>query len=121
MAPDLQINFGIDGYLQNELWFDPDPVGRSVAVPINQTDARSVVLHELGHALGFNGWRDGSTGALPGSYQSTFDAYSQLAASPAGTVLQFTGPQAMAVYGGGVPLTFGNYSHVGNNVPPAGQ
>lgn len=120
-AADLQITFGVNGYLQNELWFDPDPVGRTQTVPTDKTDARSVVLHELGHALAFNGWRDGTTGTLAGNYQSTFDVYSQLSRSPAGTVLLFTGPAAMAVYGSAVPLTFGNYSHVGNNLTLPGS
>lgn len=120
-TPDIQINIGINGYLQNELWFDPTPDNPADdVVPINRTDARSVMLHELGHAFGFNGWRNGSTGALPGDYLSTFDAQVALTSTAAGNLLVFTGAAAQAVYGGPVPITFGNYSHIGNNAPRAG-
>jgi len=116
-APDVEFRFGINGYLQDELWF-----GAGGVVPADKTDAYSVVLHEFGHAFSFNGWRDGSTGALPGNYLSTFDRWVTLdPAAPGGPTLYFTGPQAMAVYGGPVPLTFGNYAHVGNgDLAPGG-
>ena len=114
-AADINFNIGINGYLQSELWFDPTPNNLlDDIVPINQTDARSVFLHEFGHALGFNGWRNGSTGLLPGNYQSTFDAFTTLINTPQGDTLFFTGAQAQAVYGGLVPLSFGNYGHVAN-------
>lgn len=117
-APDIEIVFGIDGYLQNEIWFDPDPRVRSAAVPGDQTDAMTVLMHEFGHALGFNGWLDAPPGA--GTYLSTFDAFVQPLATPLGTALFFTGPQAMSVYGGPVPLTLGNYAHLGNGVAGLG-
>lgn len=119
-APDIEFVIGIDGYLQNELWFDPDPRSRSAAVPGSQTDAMTVLMHEFGHALGFNGWLDASSGAAPGTYQSTFDAQVQPMATPLGTALFFSGAQAMAVYGGPVPLTLGNYAHLGNDVTGLG-
>lgn len=121
-APDILFNVGINGYLQNTLWFDPDPVAQSAAVPGNMTDARSVFLHEFGHAFGFNGWRNASNGTLPGNYQSTFDAWSALDPSaPGGPTLVFTGPAAMAEYGAPVPLTFGNWGHIGNSAPRPGS
>jgi hypothetical protein len=120
-AADINFNIGINGYLQNELWFDPDPVAQTAMVPMTKTDARSVFLHEFGHALGFNGWLDGTTGTLPGDFQSTFDQWAQLDnAAPGGPTLFFTGPNAMAEYGGAVPITFGNYAHVANNMPRDG-
>jgi hypothetical protein len=120
-AADINFNIGINGYLQSELWFDPTPSNLlDDTVPLNQTDARSVFLHEFGHAIGFNGWRDGTTGLLPGNYQSTFDAFTTLVNTPQGDTLFFTGPQAQAVYGGLVPLSFGNYGHVGNGDGRAG-
>ncbi len=109
-APDIEFTIGIDGYLQQELWFDPAPTLRASAVPAGQTDAMSVLMHEFGHALGFNGWLD----AGPGPDLSTYDAHVQLMSTPAGPMLMFTGPQAMQVYGGAVPLTLGNYAHLGN-------
>jgi hypothetical protein len=120
-APDIRFTIGSNGYLQNELWFDPNPLVQTAAVPSSKTDARSVFLHEFGHALGFNGWRDGSTGALPSNYQSSFDALTQIDnGATGGATLYFTGANATAVYGGDVPLTFGNYGHVGNSAPRDG-
>jgi hypothetical protein len=97
-------------YLTNELWFDPNPSARTAPVPGNRTDAESAFIHEFGHIFAFSGWRDPTTGALPGGYESSFDA---LVAQRAGR-LYFTGAHAEALYGGPVPLTSGNYEHVGN-------
>lgn len=119
-APDIEINLGINGYLQNELWFDPDPGLRLAVVPFDRTDAMSVFLHEYGHAFGFNGWRDATTGALPGAYASTFDALLQPAQGLGAGALWLTSPAAMAQYGGPVPLTVGNYAHLGNRVSGLG-
>jgi hypothetical protein len=120
-APDINFTIGSTGYLQNELWFDPNPEVQTAEVPSDKTDARSVFLHEFGHALGFNGWRDGNDGSLPGDYQSTFDALAQIDSdATGGPTLYFTGANATAVYGGDVPLSFGNYGHVGNSSPRDG-
>ncbi len=108
-APDVQLYFN-PVYLTTELWFDSDPVARTATPDVNRTDAMSVFVHEFGHALGFNGWGDLSTGALPGAYASTWDALTHYD----GSTLWFTGLQAMQVYGGMVPLTAGNNYHVGN-------
>ena len=67
------------------------PTRQSAAVPANRTDARSVFLHEFGHAFAFNGWRDGQTGALPGSYQSTFDCLVTTSSFQGQPQLFFTG------------------------------
>ncbi len=116
-APDVEFNIGIGGYVQGELWFDPDPLLRQAAVPADRTDAVSMLMpmHEWGHAFGFNGWMDGSTGALPSDYASTFDAHIVTVMGDAGPTLYFTGAAASALHGGAVPLTFGNHGHVGNN------
>lgn len=117
---DIEIMFGIGGYLQNELWFGPAPAQRSAPVPPTQTDAYSVVQHEFAHALGFNGWLDNSSGTVPGQDASTFDALVGLSAQGGSTALYFLGASAMAVYGGPVPLTDGNYTHFGNWAPGGG-
>ena len=114
-APDIEIYIGINGFLQNELWFDPDPLRLAGSVPADRTDAFSVLLHEWGHAFAFNGWLDGYTGQLPGTYGSTFDVFVEPQAGAAGTALYFMGPQATNLYGGGVPLTFGDHQHLGNS------
>ncbi|MGU3537709.1 calcium-binding protein [Methylobacterium sp. A54F] len=102
-------------YARNELWLDPTP-GATPAIPQNRTDAVSVFTHELGHGLGFTGFRDGTTGALPGNYLNTFDQ--NVAGSSGG--LSFVGATAQAIYGGPVPLTVGNYGHYGNTSAPPG-
>jgi hypothetical protein len=119
-APDIHITLG-RSYLTNELWFDPSPNRQTTKVPSSRTDARSVFLHELGHGFAFNGWRDGVTGALPGGYQSTFDALVTTSLFNGQPQSYFTGSRAVALYGGPVPLTFGNYGHVGNNASLPGS
>ena len=118
-AFDVEITLGSSGYLQHELWFDPDPLQRLGAVPLDRTDAYSVFLHEFGHAFGFNGWRDGMTGALPGDYLSTFDALVDETNLPGGH-LSFGGAHAVGLYGAPLPLTQGLYGHLGNSGPLAG-
>lgn len=112
---DIEFNIGINGYLQSELWFDPEPLERLQIVPADRTDAVSVLMHEWGHALGFNGWMDGSTGLMPGTYASTFDAHVVTVWGDTGPTLYFQGPQATALHGSPVPLSWGNYAHVGNS------
>lgn len=117
-TPDMYLDFN-PTYLQNELWFDPAPASRTMPVPADKTDAYSVIIHELTHAIVFNGWRDGQTGALPLNppYESTFDRNETFD----GANLYFTGPLAESLYGGPVPITYGNNWHVGNNPPRPGS
>jgi len=103
-------------YLTDELWFDPDPYSRLAPVPSNKTDAESVFIHELGHILGFNGYLDSTLGRAPSNFVSTYDQFVEFDGN-----FYFTGPQAEAVYGGPVPLTFGNYAHLGNSSPRPGS
>ena len=72
----------------------------------------SFFLHELGHALGFNGRGDGNTGIVSGQFMSTYDT---LVATSGGFPV-FTGANAVAAYGGPVPLSTGivnSYVHYG--------
>lgn len=116
-AADIELTFNPD-YLRNELWFDPNPTLRTAPVPLNRTDAMTVMLHELGHAFAFNGWRHGATGELPGNFLSTFDQH----VSKSGDVLAFNGPLAKWKYGDRpVPLTLDNYGHLGNKIAKAGE
>ena len=123
-AADLRFTFSHD-YVQNRFWYDPDPDARLAEVPAGMLDAQSTFLHEYGHALAFNGWSDNSDGSLPGTYRSTFDehvAFDPGAGPGTGDDnLFFTGENARAVYGGDVPLTFGNAKHYGNRAPRPGQ
>jgi hypothetical protein len=117
--PDIEINFGItpltgaDGY---PFWFEPDPTTRTSTMPSNSTDGYGTCLHELGHSFGFNGWRDWATGLLPdnGDYESYYDYMS----STDGADFFFEGTRGVASYGKKVPETYGNISHIGNNVSP---
>ncbi|MBU7582909.1 MAG: hypothetical protein KAF91_08355 [Nostoc sp. TH1S01] len=115
VTPDIEFNFNPD-YLLNELWFDPDPLARTATVPINKTDAVSLLLHEFGHVFGFNAWKDNFNATLPGNYESTFDE--QIIFD--GSNFFFIGNQATSVYGSAVPLTFGNITHVGNDASRPG-
>ncbi|MEO7403125.1 MAG: hypothetical protein ABIU95_05595, partial [Burkholderiales bacterium] len=108
-APDVEIDLN-PFYATSELWFDPDPRSRTAPVDIEHTDAMSTFIHEFGHALGFNGWMNPILGTYPGDARSTFDEHTTFA----GLNFAFTGAEAMAVYGGPVPLTLGSTSHLGN-------
>lgn len=116
-SPDAILN--INGqYMVDELYFDPgvNPASRLGVVPGNKTDAYSTILHELGHVLAWNGFRDYLTGTLPGNDQSTFDQFVT-------TVIDnpfFNGTRAAEVYGDLVPLTYGNLYHVANEEPRPG-
>lgn len=114
-TPDVEIDLN-PVYANSELWFDPEPLVRTALVDIEHTDAMSTFIHEFGHALGFNGWMNSLTGAYPGSARSTFDEHTTLD----GPNYAFTGTEAMAVYGGPVPLTIGSTTHLGNLAPLPG-
>lgn len=120
-ASDVVFNIGVNGYLQNELFFDSDPFSRSALIPSNQTDAFSVFEHEFSHAFAFNGFRNGQSGNLPGAYESTFDRLVIESTISGYQTLYFTGVNAEKVYGAAVPLTFGDYGHVGNSAPRDGN
>jgi hypothetical protein len=103
---DIEVFFDVDFLTQ---WYWVNPLDGSTA-PNNKTDLVSVIAHELGHAFGFNGWRDHNTFQLPGNFQSTFDALiTTISGAP-----YFTGVNAAALYGGPVPVTIGNLFHLGN-------
>lgn len=119
-APDIEINFGSD-YLMNELWFDPNPLLRTAPVPINRTDAYSVFIHEVGHALSFNGFRDVNGTPPPSGDLSTYDQFIKFNNINGENIPFFTGSAAVAEFGADVPLTFGNMYHVGNAAPRPGE
>ena len=114
--PDVDIEIN-PIYVTDELWFDPDPNSRTATVDVNRTDAMSTFLHEFGHALGYAGWINGTDGTFPGDYQSAYDE--RIAFD--GTDFFFNGPEAMALYGGTVPLTYANVAHVANFAPRPGE
>ncbi|MES2091224.1 MAG: PEP-CTERM sorting domain-containing protein [Pseudomonadota bacterium] len=108
-APDIELQLN-PTYLANELWFDPNPELRNATVDTNRTDAMSVFIHELGHAIAFNGWGHLETGAIPADYVSTWDdlvVYD-------GSNTFFSGLSAENLYGGPIPITNNNNFHIGN-------
>lgn len=114
-SPDIRLRIN-PNYFANELWLDPNPMKRSDPIPANHIDGMSLFIHELGHAFLFSGWMDGTTGALPATYMSTFDEQVQFD----GANFFFTGATAQAKYGGPVPISYGNPGHVGNLSPRPG-
>lgn len=96
------------------LWWDP-AIGSSLAAnpPNDRTDAFTVVVHELLHGMGIVGWRDWQTGALPGDYQSMWDAQVTLAGGRA----TFNGPATLALLGQPLEVRLGGSQgafHLGN-------
>jgi Ca2+-binding RTX toxin-like protein len=105
---DIVIRFHPD-YLLNELFLDPTPLTRN-DIPIDRTDGLSVLIHEIGHVLGFTGYYDEAANSFSGNYNTTYDQrLTQLNGET-----YFTGPNTHALYGQDVPLTNNNYSHYGN-------
>lgn len=96
-------------YLLNELFLDPTPATRG-ETPVDNTDGLSVMLHEIGHALGFSGYYNEAQNEFSDNYQTTFDNRVVIIGGEA----YFDGPNVRAVFGGPVPLTDGSYSHYGN-------
>lgn len=111
---DITIRIG-ERYLKEMLYFDADALHRVGPVPADRTEAFGRFVHEIGHALGFNGFYrgDGTYDAV--SMRSTFDRFVTVGASGASA---FTGPLAMAAYGGPVPLTPNARGHVGSDADP---
>lgn len=109
VEPDVIFDIGAN-YLTDELWFDPEPIERSVPVPLSRTDAVSVFIHEFGHAFAFNGWINWATGERPEGFHSTFDA---LTTSPVSSY-RFNGERSKHLYREPIPLTSGNIYHFAN-------
>ncbi len=106
-AADVRIVLNPD-YLRDELWFDPQPASRQFPVPQDRTDAMSMALHELGHALAYSGWANGQ-GVPPPTYWSTFDRHIE-----AGAPSHFIGEHVLATWGSAPELTTGNIHHWAN-------
>ncbi len=100
-------------YLRTEMWFDPNPIARIDPVPVDRTDAMSLALHELGHALAYNGFASG-TGVPPATFWSTYDRWIIPGSPPL-----FDGPRVVPSWGSRPDLTTNNYTHWGNPVMQA--
>jgi len=116
--PDIFLRFNA-GFVAGNYWFDPTPTDPDdEQVPQGQADFVSIVMHEMGHALGIAGTRSFSPGSgygtLP-SHANPMDMLSYfggngnpLSANQQPNPMFFRGAKAAAVFGGDVPL-----SHVG--------
>ncbi|MCJ2107535.1 hypothetical protein MKK70_19535 [Methylobacterium sp. E-041] len=111
VMPDLTINVDPD-FLQT-LWFDPTKL---TAIPSDKVDGLSVFMHEIGHGLGFLGYRSPIDGRLAG-YETPWDRLITLNIDGSAT---FNGAYASAIYGNLVPITTlqngEQYNHLGNDV-----
>jgi hypothetical protein len=95
-------------YLRNTLWFDPNPQLRTALIPENRVDAFSVLAHEWGHMIAYNGWANGA-GVPPVDYWSTWDRWMQ-----PGTPTVIVGPQSVLTWGTPPDITTNNIAHWGN-------
>lgn len=116
-VPDAHIDIAPD-YWTQQVWVDPDPIGRTAAVPNNRLDCVSLFTHELGHAFGFTGFRDLQTFQPTSGFQSLYD--DQIVRTA--TTLTFEGPLTKADFGA-IPLTRTNSTqnvyHYGDTSTPS--
>ncbi len=105
---DIILQFSED-YLLNELFLDPTPGSRD-DIPGDRTDGLSVLLHEIGHALGIIGYYNTETNQQ-GNFATPYD----LRRVEIDGEDFFRGPNVTRVLGGDLDQTRGNYAHYGNN------
>ncbi|HEV7415482.1 MAG TPA: hypothetical protein VGN98_04955, partial [Tianweitania sediminis] len=92
----------------SDLFFDQTPWSGN-DVPSLSIDAIAVTVHELLHTIGFMTFSDDLTGENPG-YTVPMDRL--IFAAPDGKIY-FTGEEAIAEFGGPVPLAYGSLAHMG--------
>lgn len=94
----------------SQFFFDPSFTN---TVPSGSTDFMSVILHELGHAFCFNGFRT-STGSLPSNGSGLYGSPYDLNVSVSNGNAYFSGVNERIVYGSGVLLAgVDNTAHLG--------
>ena len=93
---DLGINIGTTN-LDRYYWFDPT-LATANDIPRDKTDGFRVLLHEVLHGMGFNGWVSvGAAGTVASAYDLFYTTQN-------GRNF-FVGPNAVAAFGGPVPVT----------------
>lgn len=89
---------------------DPGWFNTYFANPLaNTVEIQRVFQHEIGHMLGFLGFTSTSVSgpSLPNGYTTVFDSYLRFD----GATEKFVGPNAVAAYGGAVPMDFATVDH----------
>ncbi|UTW56214.1 calcium-binding protein [Kordiimonas sp. SCSIO 12610] len=109
---DITLSFNLANL--DDIYFDPD-ITTVDDLPSNLNDGFSILLHEIGHGLGFLGFID--TPADLDDPDNVISVYDQLVRFD-GNIPFFTGANARASFGGDVPLTPDDPSHLGNPNDP---
>ncbi|WP_292931269.1 hypothetical protein [Novosphingobium sp. PASSN1] len=104
-----EITIRVNANNLSSVFLDPTPATRN-DLPKDKYDGLSIMLHELGHGLGFYGFYDDATKTFVDNLKSSFD-YRITAGDP---VNGFSGPNSFGILTG-VAITKGNYAHYGNN------
>lgn len=94
--PDAVITIGLTN-LNRWYWFDPT-LATAADIPLDRNDGFRIMLHELLHAVGFNGWLANTEDSYAGTAISPFDSL----VLRAGGRSWFMGEQAQAAFGGPV-------------------
>lgn len=106
----------------DRFFYDETPEKRDQDVPGNQTDFYSVMLHELGHMIGFfrvkSDFSDNVQSINPDTGNPAMTTFDEQSGVDERGNIAFLGPNAVEIYGGPLPLTVGNASHYGNQFGP---
>ncbi|WP_370338260.1 hypothetical protein [Parvularcula marina] len=106
-TPDLYVYVNPSFINSGQFFYDTTV---SQNVPNNQFDFYSVLLHELGHGLGFFGFQEVSDNGLPVDTSDGFPAFFgneyDLLVEYIDGIPHFVGENAMAVFGGPIPLEY---------------
>ena len=93
--PDIEIEIDISEINSNGFYLGAPVNGVSSGPPQNQIDLFTVMVHEIGHGLGFLSFLDENN-----NDRSTFDLFVNANGPP----YSFSGPNSVAIFGGNVPL-----------------
>ncbi|MEO0320533.1 MAG: hypothetical protein AAF199_06545 [Pseudomonadota bacterium] len=100
---DIFVTINSDAILDGTFFVGDYSNGNFPDIPFNQIDLFSTIIHELGHGFGFLSFLDRDDNAI-----TNFD----LQVEDINGEYFFTGQNAVEVFGGNVPLTGGDPSHL---------